>query len=81
MNELEINCKGIKNLSVNMDETVDIILQDINMDFLEDVSAKDIVLYKDNKELLEQMDSDEIIDYLEEKFGIENLAETQRSTR
>ena len=69
MNELTIDCLGLEVSNGSNDMSVKI--QNVDMGFLEDVSAEDIIRNHDNKELLEAMDSDEVIDYLEANYDVQ----------
>ena len=52
------------NVSCNLSGIIELELQDVDMDFLEDVPTSEIAKWHSNKALLEQMDSDEIIDFV-----------------
>lgn len=73
MKKLDIECKGIGNLSLGKRDYVVIELEDVDMSFLEDVPSAVIVSNHNNDDLLEAIDYNKIVDYLEEKYDIEKI--------
>jgi len=66
---LEIECKGIADISFHSGYG-NVELQEVDMSFLEDISADDIILYCDNQKLLEAIEADEIAEFYESKFDV-----------
>lgn len=77
MKLLNIGCKGLANVSCNLSGIIELELQDVDMDFLEDVPTSEIAKWHSNKALLEQMDSDEIIDYLESRYDLKMIKNSE----
>lgn len=75
MKELNISCKGVGNLSLDRRDYVVIELEEVNMDFLEQVSAEDIIKNCDLNELLKAIDYDTLVDHLESVYDIEKIKE------
>ena len=72
MKELIIDCNGIANISfANGYGTVG--LEEVDMSFLEQVSAADIIKGCDLNELLNAIDYEVLVCYLEEKYDIETI--------
>jgi len=72
MKELVIDCKGVANISfANGNGTVG--LEEVDMSFLEQVSAADIIKGCDLNELLNAIDYEVLVCYLEEKYDIETI--------
>lgn len=73
MEKLEIECKGIGNLSLGKKDYVAIELEEVDMSFLEQVSAADIIKGCDLNELLNAIDYEVLMYHLEEKYDIEKI--------
>lgn len=72
MKILDIECKGIANISfANGNGTVG--LEEVDMSFLEQVSAADIIKGCDLNELLNAIDYEVLVYHLEEKYDIEKI--------
>ena len=67
---MEIECKGIGNLSISSSDKIIVDLEEVDMSFLEDVEISDIVSWCDTEKLLEQMDGDEILSWVENNLGV-----------
>lgn len=71
MKELEIECKGIADISgYGQDIFLKVTLQEVDLSFLEDVPAEEILMNSNVNDLLKAMDSSDIIDYLEENYSL-----------
>ena len=67
MKTLEINCKGIYNVSFSSGS---VTLEDVDMSFLEDLDSSVIASNHSNQKLLDAMDQDEIAEWYESKFDV-----------
>lgn len=71
MKELEIECKGIANISsCGQNGKIKVKLQEVDLSFLEDVPAEEILMNCNRDDLLKAMGSSDIIDYLEENYSL-----------
>ena len=78
---MEIECKGIGNLSISSSDKIIVDLEEVDMSFLEDVEISDIVSWCDTEKLLEQMDTDELFkELLEDENNQEALHEHLRAS-
>jgi len=73
MKKVEIECKGISEIRPRSGGCINMELLEVDMSFLEQVSAADIIKGCDLKELLKAIDYDTLVDYLEEKYDIEKI--------
>ena len=67
MKKLEINCKGICDVSF---DSGSVTLEDVDMSFLEDLDSSVIASNHNNQKLLDVMDQDEIVEWYESKFDV-----------
>ena len=73
MNNLEIRCRGVANMSASLHGDICIDLEQVDLSFLEQIPADKIAKYIDIKEVLGEIDYDTIVDYLEERYDIEPI--------
>lgn len=73
MKKVEIECKGISEIRPRSGGYINMELLEVDMSFLEQVSATDIIKGCDLNELLNAIDYDTLADYLEEKYDIEKI--------
>lgn len=67
MKTLEIDCKGISDVSFY---SRSVTLEDVDMSFLEELDSYTIVYNHNNQKLLDAMDADEIANWYESKFDV-----------
>ena len=73
MNNLEIRCRGVANISASLHGDMNVDLEQVDLSFLENIPVEDIAKYIDIKEVLGEIDYDTIVDYLEERYYIEPI--------
>ena len=73
MNNLEIRCRGVANISASLHGDMNVDLEQVDLSFLENIPVEDIAKYIDIKEVLGEIDYDTIVDYLEERYDIEPI--------
>lgn len=66
MKKLSIQCKGVCNIS-NTSSGLNIELENVFMDFLDDISVDNILLYCDNIKLFKNMNYETITKFIENK--------------
>jgi len=68
--EINITCKGFKDVSVLSGGDIYATLQDVSPDFIDQLNENNIVSYADMNKVLDEMDYAEIVDYLEMKYDV-----------
>lgn len=73
MKKLEIECKGVSEIRPRSGGCINMELLEVDMSFLEQVSAADIIEGCDLNELLNAIDYEVLVYHLEEKYDIEKI--------
>ena len=76
MKELAIDCKGINEVMAG-NRNMTVVLDDVDMSFLEDVPTNEIIKWHDNQKLLDAMDVDELVEWVLKNVEIKNLIATE----
>ena len=67
---MQIECKGIDDVSASSSGIITVDLQQVDMSFLEDLESDEIVRNHNNEKLLEYMDADEVFTWIENNFDV-----------